>query len=103
MTPLDLLRSASQQSLRWRDLLWESVLEELEERNPTVGATVRAAATARPARPLYGASTEDASRAWPYLDTAARLDWIWACEFVNRMWIQTMRAALTSAASNGAA
>ncbi len=101
MEPLDILRSARQQSQRWRDLLWESVLEELEERNPVAGMAVRAVMRARATRPLYGASTDDARIAWPHLDAKARSDWIWACQFVNGLWIHTIRSVLAPSLSEG--
>lgn len=103
MESIDLIRSAQQQSQRWRDLLWESVLDELEERNPIAAAAARTAARERPGRPLYGASTEDASAAWPLLDVDARLDWIWVCQFVNRTWVRTFQEILTSSLNNNAA
>ena len=102
MTPLDMLRSARQQSQRWRDLLWESLLEELEERDPGAAAAARAAIS-RPARPLFGASTQDAALAWPYLDAEARLDWIWVCQFVNGIWIEAIRSLMSSSSSGDAA
>lgn len=103
MTPaasLDMMRAARQQSQRWRDLLWESVLEELEERDPGAAAAARAAAMASPARALYGASTEGATLAWPYLDVEARLDWVWVCQFVNRIWMQTVQSILVPPAAD---
>lgn len=92
VTPADTMHMARQQSLRWRDMLWESVLEEMEERNPDAAVAARAAAAARPARALYGASAEAARLAWPYLDVEARLDWVWVCEFVNRIWARPFHA-----------
>lgn len=74
-------------------MLWQSVLDEYEERDPQGAARARAIATT-PTRPLYGASTLAAARAWPHLDIQARLDWIWVCRFVNHTWVHNMQTAL---------
>lgn len=94
----DMVRMTRLQSQRWRDMLWESVLEEFEERDPVAGQRARDAAKASPAHLLYGDSTVAATRAWPYLDVQARLDWIWVCQFVNRTWVHQLQAVLKAPA-----
>lgn len=87
------MRLTRLQSQRWRDVLWESVLDEYAERNPE-GAALARVAGAGATRSLYGESTGAAARAWSHLDFQAREDWIWVCRFVNRTWIHGMQAAL---------
>jgi hypothetical protein len=67
-----------------------TILEGLETRNPPAGAAARAAMRTATVRALYGASTQAAALAWPYLDHQARMEWVWVCEFVQRTWIRGM-------------
>lgn len=91
------MRFAHRQAQRWRDLLWQSVVEEMAERDPEAAAQALAAARENSVRPLYGGSTQQAVRAWPYLDTQARLDWIWVCKFVSHTWIRPAQMELAAA------
>lgn len=95
---IEMLRTTRQQAQQWRDLLWQSVLDDLAKRDPDAAAAARAAAREGPTRALYGASTYEAVRAWRYLDAKARLDWIWVCRFVNQTSIQSMQTALEASA-----
>lgn len=90
------VRYAIHQAQRWRDLLWESILEDLEERSPASGAAARAAIRAYAIRRIIGDSTQRAIQAWPYLDAQARADWIWVCHFVHHTWIRGSEAAYAS-------
>lgn len=84
------LRLARRQACRWRDLLWESVVDELAERDPAAADSAHAAMGQEVARALYGSSTRDAVRAWPYLDVQARLDWVEVCQLVHRLWARDL-------------
>ena len=92
------VRTARQESERWRDLLWQSIVDDLGERDSDAAAAARTAASASPVRALHGWSTQGALRAWAHLDVQARLDWIWVCQFVNRIWLRSMQEALTESA-----
>ena len=91
------LRLAWRQACRWRDLLWESVVDELAERDPAAADAARAATGQEGARALYGSSTRDAVRAWPYLDVQARLDWVWVCQLVHTLWARDLATDIESA------
>lgn len=84
---------ARQQTGRWRDLLWQSVLEEFAERDATAAEAVQAIIRAQPARALFGSSTRDAAQVWSHLDVQARIDWVWVCQFAHDIWIDDIRSA----------
>jgi len=91
------LRQARRQACRWRDLLWESVVDELAERDPAAADAARTAIGQEVARALYGSSTRDAVRAWPYLDAQARLEWVWVCQLVHTIWARDLATETASA------
>ena len=91
------LRQARRQACRWRDLLWESVVDELAERDLAAASAARAAIGQEVARALYGSSTRDAVRAWPYLDVQARLDWVWVCQYVHTLWARDLAPEMSPA------
>ena len=90
------LQLARRQACRWRDLLWESVVDELAERDPAAADAARAAMGQQVTRALYGSSTRDAVRAWPYLDAQARLDWVWVCQYVHTLWVRDLPTEMES-------
>jgi hypothetical protein len=87
------IRRERQRVGRWRDLLWQSVLNEFAERDATAAEAAWAVIRAQPARALFGASTRDAVEAWPHLDIRARHDWVWVCQLVHRTWMEDIRSA----------
>jgi uncharacterized membrane protein YccC len=93
MASAEELRRALQRLIRWRDLLWQSVLDEFVERDAIAAKAARAAIRAQPARALFGASTRDAVAAWPHLDGQARHDWVWVCQLVHTTWMEDIRSA----------
>lgn len=97
MASAEKIRLERQRTGRWRDLLWQSVLDEFAERDATAAEAARAVIRAQPARALYGASTRDALEAWPHLDVQARLDWVWVCQLVHATWMETIRSATAAA------
>lgn len=92
MTPEQTLFSI-RQAHRWRDLLWDSILQDLESRNPGSGAAAREAIRSSAIRRVAGDSTRQAVHVWRYLDAQARADWIWCCSFVHHTWIRGAAAA----------
>ena len=97
MASAEKIRLERQRTGRWRDLLWQSVLDEFAERDAMAAEAARAAIRAQPARALYGASTRDAIEAWPHLDIQARIDWVWVCQLVHTTWMETIRSATEAA------
>lgn len=93
MASAEEVRQALQRISRWRDLLWQSVLDEFVEHDAIASEAARAAIRAQPARALFGASTRDAVVAWPHLDGQARHDWVWVCQLVYDTWIEDIRSA----------
>ncbi len=93
MTNAEEIRQARQLVSRWRDLLWQSVLDEFAERDATGAEAAWAVIRAQPARALFGASTRDALEAWPHLDGQARHDWVWVCQLVHDTWMEEIRSA----------
>jgi hypothetical protein len=75
------LRLARRQACQWRDLLWESVVDELAERDLAAASAARTAIGQEVARALYGSSTRDAQ---------ARLDWVWVCQYVHTLWARDL-------------
>jgi len=73
---------------RWRDTLWADILDEFDTRDPAAATAARSAFRAENTRALRGGSTSAAALAWPYLDYQARMDWLWACQFVQRTWFR---------------
>lgn len=97
MVSAETLRLARQRTGRWRDLLWQSVLDEFAERDAKAAEAARGVIRAQPARALFGASTRDAVAAWPHLDVQARLDWVWVCQIVHNTWMGDLRSATAAA------
>jgi hypothetical protein len=93
MASAEEIRRTHQQISRWRDLLWQSVLDEFAERDAIAAEAAWAAIRAQPARALFGASTRDAVAAWPHLDSQARRDWVWVCQLVQNTWMEDIRSA----------
>ena len=93
MTNAEEIRQTRQRISRWRDLLWQSVLDEFAERNATAAEAAWAVIREQPARALFGASTGDAVAAWPHLDGQARQDWVWVCQLVHDTWMEEIRSA----------
>jgi hypothetical protein len=81
-------RSMMRDAHDWRDLLWHAVLREYQTRSPQAAEAAREAIRLRRVRRLRGASTFDAASAWSFLDHQARMDWLWACEFVHQVWFR---------------
>jgi hypothetical protein len=99
MTSAETIRQVHQLAGRWRDLLWQSVLDEFAERDPKSAAVARDMIHAQPARALFGASTRDAMEAWPYLDVQARRDWLWVLQSVHTSWMEDIRSATATEAT----
>ncbi len=79
MIRAETIREAVHQAHHWRDVLWRSVVEDLEQRNPVAAHAARQAIqTAQPYR-IVGSATKRAVVAWPHLDAQARGDWMWVC------------------------
>ena len=97
MASAEMIRLARQRTGRWRDLLWQSVLDEFEERDAAAAEMARAVIRAQPARALFGASTRDAVVAWPHLDVQARLDWVWICQVMHNIWMGDLRSTIEAA------
>lgn len=95
MTP-EQTRFSIRQAHRWRDLLWDSILEDLECRNPASSAAAREAIRVYGIRRVTGDSTRQAVHVWRYLDAQARADWIWCCSFVHHTWIRGAEEAYAS-------
>lgn len=82
------IRQVTFEACRWRDMLWESLLEDLEARDPVAARAARAVAVSPHVRPLVGVSTYAAAHAWRHLDYQARADWLWICGAVQQIWIR---------------
>lgn len=82
------IRQVTFEACRWRDMLWEALLEDLELRNPAAARAARAVTISQHVRPLVGVSTYAAARAWRVLDYQARADWLWICGAVQQIWIR---------------
>lgn len=82
------IRQATFEACRWRDMLWESLLDDLESRDPAAARAARAIARSQQVRPLVGISTRAAACAWGHLDYQARADWLWICGAVQQIWIR---------------
>ena len=93
MITAETIREAVHQAHHWRDVLWRSVIEDLEQRNPATAQAARQAIQTRQAYQIVGSATQRAVLAWPYLDAQARYDWIWACQYVQRAWLRGYLAA----------
>ena len=93
MASAEEIRQTRQRISRWRDILWQSVLDEFAERNATAAEAAWAVIREQPARALFGASTRDAVAAWPHLDGQARHDWVWVCQLVHNTWMEDIRSA----------
>lgn len=92
VTSCESMRQIRLKACRWRDILWQSVLEDLAERDPAAARAARAATPPRRgACSASGASTQAAALAWRYLDYEARKDWLWICTAMQQM---LMRGAL---------
>jgi hypothetical protein len=81
-------RHTLHQALRWRDLLWASILDDLEWRDPARAHAVYDVLAERPTVAIVGQSTASARIAWPYLDLQAREDWVWVAQFVQHAWVR---------------
>ncbi len=92
MTPEQTLFSI-RQAHRWRDLLWDSILQDLESRNPASSAAAREAIRVHGIRRVTGDSGQQALLVWRCLDAQARADWIWCCSFVHHTWIRGAEVA----------
>jgi hypothetical protein len=93
MITAETIREAVHQAHHWRDVLWRSVIEDLEHRNPVAAQAARQAIQTQQAYQLVGSATQRAVLAWPNLDAQARCDWIWACQYVQRAWLRGYLAA----------
>lgn len=92
VTSCESMRQIRLKACRWRDMLWQTVLEDLAERDPDAARAARAATLPRwRACSASGASTQAAALAWRYLDYEARKDWLWICTAMQQM---LMRGAL---------
>ncbi len=87
--------SATRQTLleayRWRDVLWESIVDDLEQRDPPAAGAVRGAMAQQPVLMYHSRSTWYAARSWGYLDAQARQEWIWVCEYIQKTWIRGLQ------------
>jgi hypothetical protein len=92
MLSAEAIRREHQRVGRWRDLLWQSVLDEFAERDATAAEAAWAVIRAQPARALFGAATRDAVVAWTHLDVQARSDWVWVCQLVHASWMEDIRS-----------
>jgi predicted TPR repeat methyltransferase len=97
MASAETIRKALHRVGRWRDLLWESVLDEFAERDATAVEAARAVIRAQPTRAIFGASTRDAVEAWPHLDAQARQDWVCVCQLVHNTWMEDFQSATETA------
>ena len=93
MVRAETIREAVRQAHQWRDVLWRTVMEELEQRNPVAAHAARQATQTQQPYQLVGSATQRALLAWPYLDAQARGDWIWVCEYVQHEWLRGSLAA----------
>lgn len=93
MASAEEIRQTRQRISRWRDILWQSVLNEFAERNATAAEAAWAVIREQPVHALFGASTCDAVAAWPHLDGQARHDWVWVCQLVHDTWMEEIRSA----------
>lgn len=93
MASAEEIRQTRQRISRWRDILWQSVLDEFAERSATAAEAAWAVIREQPVRALFGASTCDAVAAWPHLDGQARHDWVWVCQLVHDTWMEEIRSA----------
>jgi hypothetical protein len=82
------------QALRWRDILWSSILDDFEQRDSAGAQAVYSVLAEQPTRVIVGASTSSARVAWPYLDLQAREDWLWVAQFVQRAWVRGALAGM---------
>lgn len=101
MMTQDQVRYSLRQARRWRDLLWASILEDMDRRIPEASRAARAAIHTDSIRQVTGDSTRQATTAWPHMDAQARADWVWVCKFVHRTWIRGARAAYSYAGDEG--
>lgn len=76
------------QALRWRDILWASILDDFKQRNSAGAQAVYSVLAEQPTRAIVGHSTASAKVAWPHLDLRAREDWLWVAQFVQHAWIR---------------
>ncbi|MGO8950236.1 MAG: hypothetical protein ACLQUY_21770 [Ktedonobacterales bacterium] len=88
MVDVPTTRQTLQEAHRWRDVLWESIVEDLERRDPPAADAVRETVAHLPVLMYRSRSTWYAARTWRYLDAQARQEWIWVCEFIHEMWIR---------------
>jgi hypothetical protein len=88
MTTAETIRYAVRQAHHWRDTLWQAVIEDLEQRNPTAAQAVLLAIQTQRVHLLVGSATQGAVLAWPHLDAQSRQEWIWACQYIQQTWLR---------------
>ncbi len=96
MAAAETIRHSLRQAQSWRDVLWESVLEALERRNPTAARAIHEATQAQKVHRVMGNATREAVLAWPFLDVQSRQEWIWACQYIQELWLRDALAATAS-------
>ncbi len=96
MKTAETIRYSVRQAQVWRDALWESVMETLEQRSPEAVCAIRMEVQAQKVHRLRGHAPREAILAWPYLDAQLRQEWIWACQYIQEYWIRGYLAATAS-------
>lgn len=86
--PVPGIRERLRTALEWRDALWDSIFDGLQRRNPAAAHTALEMLARQPRFLYAGRSTSAAALVWSALDAEAREDWIWACEFNQRIWVR---------------
>jgi hypothetical protein len=99
MTRAEEILASVQDAHGWREMLWTIILDDLESRDPRSAAAAHAAIRAEHTRALRGASTRAAVLAWSHLDYQARTEWLWACRFVQQIWIRGVSPLFEEAAA----
>jgi len=85
------IHDAMRNAQRWRDVMWQAVLEGLGERAPDAPQQARTTIQAHAGeqvRRIRGSATQEARWAWPHLDAQARDEWIWVCEYIHQTWMR---------------
>jgi len=100
MDRTEAIRQAVYEARHWRDVLWETIVADLARRNPAAAHQVSETLARHPV-PIYpGRSTQYAVWTWRDLDTQARSDWLWACQYFHREWVRDAVALLTRSPSD---
>ena len=99
MTRAEEILASVQDAHGWRDMLWTIILDDLESRDPRSAATAHAAI--RATIPARSGGRRPARRRWRgrNLDYQARTEWLWACRFVQQIWIRGVSPLFEEAAA----